>query len=60
MKILIAGLVYGSRPIDVLVNNLSNLNYENEDFVPINPEGIANAMNEAIDISGVDGYGASA
>jgi GT2 family glycosyltransferase len=60
MKILIAGLVYGSRPIDVLVNNLSNLNYENAHFVAINTEGIANAMNEAIDIAGVDGYDAIA
>jgi GT2 family glycosyltransferase len=60
MKILIAGLVYGPRTLDVLINNLSNLNYENADFVPINIEGVANAMNEAIDIAGVDGYDAIA
>jgi GT2 family glycosyltransferase len=60
MKILIAGLLYGSRPLDVIIDNLSNLNYENADFVPINIEGVANAMNEAIDIAGVDGYDAIA
>ena len=60
MKILIAGLVYGSRPLDAFIENLSNLNYENADFVAINIEGIANAMNEAIDIAGVDGYDAIA
>ena len=60
MKVLIAGLVYGQRPIDILLNNLTNLNYENASFVAINTEGIANAMNEAIDIAGVDGYDAIA
>jgi GT2 family glycosyltransferase len=60
MKVLIAGLVYGSRPLDVIIDNLSNLNYDNADFVPINTEGIANAMNQAIDIAGVDGYDAIA
>jgi len=60
MKVLIAGLVYGERPIDALVNNLSNLNYENASFVAINTEGIANAMNEAIDIALIDGYDAIA
>ena len=60
MKVLIAGLVYGKRPIDILLNNLTNLNYENASFVAINTEGIANAMNEAIDIAGVDGYDAIA
>ena len=60
MKILIAGLVYGPRTLEVLIGNLSNLNYDNADFVAINTEGIANAMNEAIDIAGVDGYDAIA
>jgi GT2 family glycosyltransferase len=59
MKVLIAGLVYGPRPLDVLIGNLSNLNYH-ADFVAINTEGVANAMNEAIDIAGVDGYDAIA
>lgn len=60
MKILIAGLVYGPRTLEVLIGNLSNLNYDNADFVAINTEGIANAMNEAINIAGVDGYDAIA
>jgi GT2 family glycosyltransferase len=60
MKILIAGLVYGPRTLEVLIGNLSNLNYDNADFVAINTEGVANAMNEAIDIAGVDGYDAIA
>lgn len=60
MKILIAGLTYGSKSLGVLIDNLSDLNYEQADFVAINTEGIANAMNEAIDIAGVDGYDAIA
>jgi GT2 family glycosyltransferase len=60
MKILIAGLTYGPRTLEVLIGNLSNLKYENAHFVAIDTEGIANAMNEAIDIAGVDGYDAIA
>jgi hypothetical protein len=60
MKVLIAGLVYGERPIDALVNNLANLNYEDATFYAINKEGIANAMNEAIDIALMDGFDAIA
>jgi len=60
MKILIAGLVYGDRPLDILIDNLSNFSYEQADFVPINTEGIANALNEAIDIALMDNYDAIA
>ena len=60
MKVLIAGLVYGDRPLTILKDNLNNCGYENAKVIGINKEGIANALNEAIDIAGVDGYDAIA
>jgi len=60
MRVLIAGLTYGTRPLDILSKNVYNCGYDNADYVSINTEGIANAMNEAIDIAGVDGYDAIA
>jgi len=59
MKILIACLVYGNRPLDILADNINNAGYE-ADYIMINKEGIANAMNEAIDIAGADEYDAIA
>jgi GT2 family glycosyltransferase len=59
MKILIAGLVYGNRPKDILNDNLAKAGYPHT-YIEINTEGIANALNEAIDIAGVDGYDAIA
>ena len=59
MKVLIACLVYGNRPLDILEENIKNAGYA-ADYVLINREGIANALNEAIDIAGVDGYDAIA
>jgi GT2 family glycosyltransferase len=60
MKVLIAGLTYGNRPHDILMMNILRCGYKNGDYIYINTEGIANAMNEAIDIAGVDGYDAIA
>lgn len=59
MRVLIACLVYGNRPLDILADNIKNAGYA-ADYVLINREGIANALNEAIDIAGVDGYDAIA
>lgn len=59
MRVLIAGLTYGKRPFDIIQHNLSNTGYS-YNFKNFNTEGIANAMNEAIDIAGVDGYDAIA
>lgn len=59
MKVLIAALVYGDRPRDIIIQNVINAGYDS-DIIYIDKEGIANAMNEAIDIAGVDGYDAIA
>ena len=59
MKVLIACLAYGDRPIDILQANLANCGYE-ADWIVIKKEGIANALNIGIDIAGVDGYDAIA
>lgn len=60
MKVLIVGLTYGTRPLDILSKNVYNCGYENADYVSIGKEGIANSMNEAIDIAYIDGYDAIA
>jgi GT2 family glycosyltransferase len=59
MKVLIACLVYGNRPLDILAENIQSAGYE-ADYIMINKEGIANALNEAIDIAGADEYDAIA
>lgn len=47
MKVLVVGLVYGNRPLDILLKNLETAGYPfNLTFV--NMEGIANALNEGI------------
>lgn len=60
MRVLIAGLTYGNRPLDIINFNCKNTGYNNMTFMFINKEGIANALNEAIDIALVDGYDAIA
>ena len=59
MKVLIAGLVYGNRPKDILKDNLAKAGYVFT-YLEINKEGIANAMNEAIDVALVDNFDAIA
>ena len=59
MKILVAGIVYGNRPKDILNDNIVKAGYPHT-YVEINKEGISNALNEAIDIAGLDGYDAIA
>lgn len=60
MRVLIAGLTYGTRPLTILSRNLYHCGYENAKVIGINKEGIANALNEAIDIALVDRYDAIA
>jgi len=59
MRVLIAGLTYGKRPRSIIVENCTNTGY-GAAIVFIDKEGIANALNEAIDIAGIDGYDAIA
>jgi GT2 family glycosyltransferase len=59
MRVLIACLVYGNRPLDILEQNIKSAGYV-ADYVLINREGISNALNEAIDIAGADEYDAIA
>lgn len=61
MRVLIAGLTYGKRPLDIILDNLLNCGYhKNAMYYQICTEGIANALNEAIDYALVDGYDAIA
>lgn len=53
MRVLIACLIYGDRPLDVLQNNIANCGYP-ANYVIINREGIANALNDAITIASID------
>ena len=59
MRVLIAGLTYGKRPRSIIVENCTNTGY-GAAIVFIDKEGIANALNEAIDIALVDEYDAIA
>lgn len=61
MRVLIAGLVYGNRPTNIIHENIFNCGYKkNAMYHQICTEGIANALNEAIDIALVDEYDAIA
>lgn len=59
MRVLIAGLVYGTRPLYQIGLNMGKAGHP-FDYISINTEGIANALNEAIDIALVDEYDAIA
>lgn len=59
MRVLIAGLMYGKRPEDIIIDNLDKAGYS-FNYYSIVTEGIANALNEAIDIASIDGYDAIA
>ena len=48
MKILICGLTYGTRPHNVIFQNLLKAGYPAE-YIMIDREGIANALNDGID-----------
>jgi len=59
MKVLIAGLVYGNKPKDILKDNLAKAGYVFT-YIEVNKEGIADAMNEAIDVALIDNFDAIA
>lgn len=50
MKVAIILLTYGNRPKDILEMNLLNSGYLNTCTFEVNIEGIANALNEGIDL----------
>lgn len=60
MRVLIAGLTYGTRPLDIIENNHKKAGYENTGYSWINCKGIANALNWAIDEAGIGRYDAIA
>ena len=49
MKVLICCLTYGNRPTDTLFNNIMQAGHPAE-YVSINTEGIARALNDGIDL----------
>ena len=49
MKVIIIGLTYGNRPKDIIFDNLNRCGYPHE-YAEVNCEGIANALNEGIDL----------
>ena len=59
MKVLVSGLVYGNRPKDILIQNLKDAGYPYI-YIEVNKEGIANAMNEAIDFAILENFDAIA
>ena len=50
MKVLVVGLMYGNRPKDVINDNLVKAGYP-FDFTIVNTEGIANALNDGLDLA---------
>ena len=59
MKVVVCQLIYGSRPLDILVDNQLKAGHSAE-YYNINIEGIANAMNDGIDYMLENGYDAVA
>lgn len=55
MKILICSLVYGNRPTNIIESNLTRSGHSH-DHVIINREGIANALNDGLDLALIDDY----
>ena len=53
MKVLVVGLMYGNRPKDVIDDNLAKAGYP-FDYTTVSTEGIANALNDGLDVS-IDG-----
>jgi len=73
MRVLIAGLTYGTRPLDIIHENIFKCGFDahwlkvvkevggfDVAVIEVDKEGIANALNEAIDIASIDGYDAIA
>ena len=55
MKILICGLTYGNRPTNIIGSNLMRAGYPYDHLI-INREGIANALNDGLDMALIDNY----
>ncbi len=55
MKILICSLIYGIRPTDIIASNLWRSGCPH-DHLTINTEGIANALNDGLDMALIDNY----
>lgn len=53
MDILLVGLVYGNRPHNIILDNLSRAGFS-FDYTTVNTEGIANALNDGLDVA-IDG-----
>jgi GT2 family glycosyltransferase len=50
MNVLIIGLIYGNRSSDFILQNIANCGYQNIKVRYVNTEGIANALNDGIDL----------
>ena len=59
MKVLVVGLIYGSRTLETLEETLKRSGYS-ADVILINQEGIANAMNMGLDVFHEGNYDAIA
>ena len=59
MKVLVVGLTYGDRPKDIIEDNLVRAGYPFK-YVEVNKEGVANALNDGIDLAVIDGFDAVA
>jgi len=59
MKVLVVGLIYGSRSLETLEETLKRSGYS-ADVILINQEGIANAMNMGLDVFREGNYDAIA
>lgn len=55
MKILICSLIYGNRPLSTIGSNLMRAGHP-FDHITINREGIANALNDGLDMATIDNY----
>lgn len=55
MKILICSLIYGNRPTNIIASNLGRTGCQH-DHIAINREGIANALNDGLDLALIDNY----
>lgn len=59
MNVLIVGLVYGNRPNDILYDNLKRTGYP-ATYTEVDREGIANALNDGLDLMMANGFDAVA
>ena len=48
MKVLIVGLIYGARPLDIITHNIEVSGYSST-YTYVRTEGISNALNDGLD-----------